>query len=68
QGNTIKTAGRDAGHVTSGCLSPTLDKVIAMGFVERALTAPGTPLTIDTGRAELAATVVPMPFYKTAKA
>lgn len=67
QGNSIKAAGREVGHVTSGCLSPTLDKVLAMGFIERALAVPGTPLTIDTGRAELAATVVPMPFYKIAK-
>jgi aminomethyltransferase len=68
QGNVIKSAGREVGHVTSGCLSPTLDKVIAMGFVEKDLVTPGTALTVDTGRAELAAKVVPMPFYKLAKA
>ncbi|GMV26551.1 MAG: aminomethyltransferase [Phycisphaerae bacterium] len=67
QNDVIKSGGRDVGHVTSGCLSPTLDKVIAMGFVERELTTPGTGLTVSTGRAEFAARVVPMPFYKLAK-
>ncbi len=64
---TIKSGGREVGTITSGCLSPTLDKVIAMGFVERDLTTPGTALTVDTGRLELAGKVVPMPFYKTPK-
>ncbi|MCK6476809.1 MAG: glycine cleavage system aminomethyltransferase GcvT, partial [Phycisphaerales bacterium] len=67
QNDVIKSGGRDVGHVTSGCLSPTLDKVIAMGFIERELTTPGTGLTVSTGRAEFAARVVPMPFYKLAK-
>ncbi len=68
QGNVIKSGGREVGHITSGCLSPTLDKVIAMGFIERDLMTPGTPVTVDTGRAELEGKVVPMPFYKAAKA
>lgn len=68
QGNVIKSGGREVGHVTSGCPSPTLDKVIAMGFVEKDLLTPGTTLSIDTGKAELAAKVVQMPFYKLAKA
>lgn len=67
QGNVIKSGGREVGHVTSGCPSPTLDKVIAMGFVEKDLVTPGTTLTIDTGKAELAAKVVQMPFYKMGK-
>ncbi|MCC6426345.1 MAG: glycine cleavage system aminomethyltransferase GcvT [Phycisphaerales bacterium] len=67
QGNVIKSGGREVGVVTSGCLAPTLDKVIAMGVVDRDLMSVGTLLTVDTGRAELEGKVVPMPFYKAAK-
>jgi len=55
------------GVITSGCLSPTLDKSIAMAFVDRGMTDPGTALVVDTGRGELPATVVALPFYKAPK-
>lgn len=55
------------GVITSGCLSPTLDKSIAMAFVDRGMTDPGTALVVDTGRGELPATVVARPFYKAPK-
>ena len=41
--------GEHVGHVTSGCLSPTLDKVIAMGYVPAELSAEGTEFEIDLG-------------------
>jgi aminomethyltransferase len=49
--------------VTSGCLSPTLDRVIAMGYVPTELSAVGTEFEIDLGKAKAAAKVVKMPFY-----
>lgn len=68
QGMTVKSGGNDAGIVTSGCLSPTLGKSIAMAFVDKGLTAVGTALQIDTGKgATLEGKVVPLPFYKLAK-
>jgi len=64
QGNPIKLGDKEVGVVTSGCLSPTLGYPIAMGMLDRAHTAEGTKVQIDTGRATLDATVVKMPFYK----
>lgn len=67
QGNVIQSQGREIGVVTSGCLSPTLGKSIAMGFVDREKTAAGTNLTVDTGRGILEGRTVAMPFYKAPK-
>jgi aminomethyltransferase len=61
-------SGRSVGIITSGCLSTTLNRCIAMAYVDRALAAPGTPLAIDTARGEtIPARVAPLPFYKPAK-
>jgi aminomethyltransferase len=52
------------GHVTSGTFSPTLERPIAMAYVDRAVATPGRVLAIDIrGRAE-PATVVKLPFYR----
>jgi aminomethyltransferase len=68
QGMTVKSGGREVGVVTSGCLSPTLNKSIAMAFVDRSLTTLGTPLEVDTGKGStLAGKVIAMPFYKLSK-
>ena len=67
QANAIQSGGKEVGIISSGCLAPWLNKSIAMGFVNRDLTAVGTPLQIDTGRGILEGKVVPMPFYKVAK-
>lgn len=55
---------RPVGIVTSGCLSPTLDRPIALALVDREHAAEGTELEIDAGRARMAARVRPLPFYK----
>jgi aminomethyltransferase len=68
QGMLIKHNGKEVGIVTSGCPSPTLDKCIAMGFLDVALHAPGTKVEIDTGKGTLEAVTTPMPFYKAPKA
>ena len=67
QGNNVLVGDKAIGVVTSGCLSPTLGKSIAMAFVDRDLTAAGTALQVDTGRDRLDGKTVPMPFYKAAK-
>lgn len=68
QGMPLLVGGVASGAVTSGCLSPTLDKSIAMGFVKKDHAAVGTEVTADAGRAVLAGRVVAMPFYKAPKA
>ncbi len=52
------------GTVTSGALSPTLGYPIAMAYVDREAAASGTLLDIDVRGSRVAATVVPLPFYK----
>lgn len=63
EGAILKNAaGQPAGQVTSGGFSPSLNAPIAMGYVETALSAPGTLLTAELrGRDELM-TVVSLPF------
>ena len=63
-GQTVLAAGRPVGMVTSGSFSPTLQCVIGVAYVERALAVPGGKIQVDTGRALLDAVVVKPPFYK----
>ena len=54
----------EVGVVTSGALSPTLGYPIAMAYVDPAVGAVGTALQIDVRGSRVAASVVPLPFYK----
>jgi aminomethyltransferase len=54
----------EVGFVTSGCWSPTLEKSIAMGYVESALAAPGNSVIVDPEKLNVAATTCAIPFYK----
>jgi aminomethyltransferase len=57
---------REVGTVTSGALSPTLGYPIAMAYLPRELSEPGTGLTVDIrGRIE-PVEVVSLPFYQRA--
>ena len=60
----ILANGEKVGEVTSGTLSPTLDKVIGMGYVPIELAEPGTALEIDVKGKPQPAVVVELPFYK----
>jgi aminomethyltransferase len=51
------------GIVTSGTLSPTLGRAIAMGYVPPAAGAPGTMVEVGIRAARVPAEVVPLPFY-----
>lgn len=59
----ILSGGRDVGAVTSAIWSPALARPIALGYVHRDFTSPGTPLTVG---ASGAAAVVPLPFVRSA--
>lgn len=67
QGQPIQCDGRIVGEITSGTMSPTLEKSIAMGYVEASTADKGTRVSIDLGRKEASATIVPLPFYKRPK-
>lgn len=60
--------GAVVGEVTSGCLSPTLDHPIAMAYVDRAHSGVGGTVTVSTGKVDLEAKIVAMPFYTKPKA
>jgi aminomethyltransferase len=51
------------GVVTSGTMSPTLGRAIAMAYVAPAHAEPGTMLAVEIRGARVAAEVVPLPFY-----
>ncbi len=63
QGMQVLSGGAVVGEVTSGCLSPSLDRAIAMAYVPTALAAEGTTLEVDlAGKGTTPATVSKMPF------
>lgn len=56
--------GRAVGEVTSGTHSPTLDRPIAVAYVEEGLHEVGTELQVQVRSRAVAARVVPTPFYE----
>jgi aminomethyltransferase len=54
--------GAPLGKVTSGSFAPSVGGPVAMGYVTRSHSEPGTPLTIIIRGTPHPATVVPMPF------
>src|SRR5262245_4962243 len=63
----LKTEDAPVGSVTSGSYTPTLDKSIAMGYVDPKYSPPGTQLLVDIRGTLAPARVVSLPFYKRAK-
>ena len=64
EGSAILLAGCTVGRVTSGTMSPTLARPIAMGYVEPEAAAAGTRLSVDVRGQLLDARVVDLPFYR----
>ncbi len=62
-GNSIVIDGRALGFITSATGSPSLGYPIAIGFIDREASRPGTRIEIDCGGRALAAEVVSMPFF-----
>lgn len=46
-GNTVRVDTTVVGHITSGTISPILEKSIALGFIDRSATKSGTEVKID---------------------
>ncbi len=63
QGMQVLHGGQVVGEVTSGCLSPSLDRGIAMAYVPASMTAVGTQFELDlAGRGTTNAVVTTLPF------
>ena len=56
--------GNVIGNVTSGTMSPSLQKGIGMGYVPRLLSKSGTQIHIQIRKKAIPATIVKLPFYK----
>jgi folate-binding protein YgfZ len=61
-GAVIRSGEREAGHVTSSTLSPSLQRPIALAYVHRDFLEPGTKLTVDGAEA----VVTQLPFVAAA--
>jgi aminomethyltransferase len=64
QGTVVRAGAAVVGEVTSGTLGPTLQKSIAIAFVDANHAAPGTELAVDLRGTLCPARIVPLPFYK----
>lgn len=64
QGTRIVKDGKEVGEVTSGTFGPTVQKSIAMAFVDASLAGEGTELAADLKGTLNPARVVKLPFYK----
>jgi glycine cleavage system T protein len=62
-GEKLLSAGKEIGEVTSACVSPTLNKILAMAYVRREVSEPGTKLAFASGSV---AQVSALPFYQRA--
>ncbi len=56
--------GQSIGKITSGTFSPTLQKPVAMGFVQPEFKAEGTQVEIDIRGKRTSAKIVKLPFYQ----
>ncbi len=67
QGMIVQRGGATIGEVTSACLSPTLEKPIAMAYLAAEHAAPGTRVEVALGSANAPAQVAPLPFYNVSR-
>src|SRR3989442_6528753 len=63
-GMKIVADGREIGVVTSGNLSPLLQKGIGLGYVPTKFSTPGTQFEVDMRGRPHRGVVVKLPFYK----
>lgn len=60
----IDKQGTKIGYVTSGTMSPSLNKGIGLGYVPTNYSEPGSEIAIQIRKNAVSATVVKLPFYK----
>lgn len=59
----VSAAGKEIGVVTSGSFSPSLNRAIALGYIDRAFIAAPGQLCIKTDRGDLSAQIAATPLY-----
>jgi aminomethyltransferase len=62
EGTIIMAEGRSIGRVTSGGFAPTLGRPIAMGYVERGFSEPGTRVDLIVRDKPMTAQIASLPF------
>jgi len=62
-GMTIESGGREVGRVTSGGFGPSVERPVAMAYVESGVSALGTALEVVAGTSRIPVRVVKRPFY-----
>ncbi|WP_341858605.1 glycine cleavage system aminomethyltransferase GcvT [Qipengyuania sp. GPGPB31] len=62
EGALVYSGDTQVGRITSGGFSPTLERPIAMGYVDTALAAEGTELEVEVRKKRLPGTVALLPF------
>ncbi len=60
-GEKLLLGGKEIGEITSVCVSPTLSRTIALAYLRREVSEPGTKLTLASGAA---VEVASLPFYQ----
>lgn len=63
-GGKLFAGEKEIGWITSAVSSPSLRCPIALGYVRRGYTDPGTRLVVEGGSGSVEAEVVPLPFYE----
>jgi len=66
-GTPVRAGGKPVTETTSGGISPSLGKGIALAYLPPELTPAGTSLTLDIRGREVPGRVVPLPFLKSAR-
>ncbi|MBP1711703.1 MAG: aminomethyltransferase [Deltaproteobacteria bacterium] len=66
-GYAVKSGDREIGLVTSGTFAPTLNKAIALAFIDMEFTTPDAEISVVIRDTASAARVVKLPFYKRPK-
>lgn len=62
-GAKVSQEGKSVGWVTSAVKSPFVGKIIAMAYLRREVSVPGTLLTVDVAQTQTAAEAKSLPFY-----
>ena len=60
----VDESGKVIGNVTSGTMSPCLQKGIGMGYVPQIFSKSGSKIYIQVRKKAISATIVKLPFYK----